>query len=105
MKKLFLMGACLWALGSTPVVAQTTRSEVVVVRMVFNGTRLAMAVSRGEGKTEMTQFDVPSGQLKNAVPLAEAYQRIVAKLTSEGYTLKGMNGDDAYATLVFVKGQ
>lgn len=103
MKKLFFIGACLLALGSTPVLAQTGGLDVVVVRVVFNGARLVMAVSHGEGKTETTQADVPLSQVKNAAPIAEAYQRIIAKLTAEGYTLKGMNGDDAYATLVFVK--
>jgi hypothetical protein len=105
MKKLFFLSACLVALAAQPVMAQTSGADIVVVRLSFNGARLVTAIARGEGKTETTELDVPISPVKTTAPLAEAYQRVLVKLSREGYTLKGMTGGDSFTTIVFAKGQ
>ncbi|MGI4867578.1 MAG: hypothetical protein ACRYFZ_26900 [Janthinobacterium lividum] len=103
MKKFLFLGACLAALASQPVRAQVHAPQVTVVRLTFTGTRLITTISRGEGKTETTDIDVPISIAKNSTPMAEAYQRVLAKLTQEDYLLKGMSGGDAITTVVFMK--
>lgn len=105
MEKLFFIAACLLALGSTPVMAQTGGPDVAVVRISESlAGRVLITVSRGPGQTE-TKVDttIPQNINKNQSPLAEAYQQAVVSMLQQGYTLKGMSGGDNLATLVFVK--
>lgn len=108
MKKLIFFAGCLLALAAQPVLAQTGGADVVVVK-VFEDSGNAMlriAISRGEGKTEVTELK-GGGFGKHIGPSAEACQRIVRQLYQEGYTLKSTFGGDKgdMSTLIFIKGQ
>jgi hypothetical protein len=105
MKKLLFLGACLMALASQPVMAQTGGAQVAVVRLLSSGSHLFVTTTYGVGKTESVDTDVPLSIAKSQKPIAEAYQQVVMKLTQEGYTLKGMSAGDGYTTLIFMKGQ
>jgi hypothetical protein len=104
MKKLLFLGACLVALASQPVKAQTTRPNVVVVQVYYTGMSgiQHIAITRGEGQTEDIEIKgtFPNGSDHKA---AEAYQRVVEKLFSEGYTLKSTFslGTSPNVTLLF----
>jgi hypothetical protein len=105
MKKLVFLGACLLALGSSPVMAQTGGPEVVVVRLFDNGTSVNLVISRGPSKSEKVAFG-SGGRDERLTETAEAYQQLVAKLYQEGYSLKStFTAVNGLATLVFVKGQ
>jgi hypothetical protein len=103
MKKLLFLGACLVALASQPVMAQTGGVDVVVVRVFDNGSSVNLVINRGPGKSEKVFFG-SGGNDKHLADTAEAYQQLIAKLHQEGYGLKStfpaVNG---LATLVFVK--
>jgi hypothetical protein len=102
MKKILFWGACLVALASQPVLAQTSGSEVVVVQVEFTGfDNYRFRISHGEGKTEVyTVKGKDNG-------LAEAVQKQVAQLYQQGYALKGEFRTNGTPTtlMVFVKGQ
>ena len=51
MKKLLFLGACLVALASQPVMAQTGNAEVVVVRLEESLRRVYVSVTRADGKS------------------------------------------------------
>lgn len=108
MKKLLFLGACLLALASQPVMAQTGAPDVVVVK-VYEGTgTLRIVISHGEGKTELIEA-VGGTQKKELIPSAEALQKVITGLCQQGYALKStFGGTQGYAylsTLVFIKGQ
>lgn len=103
MKKLLFLGLCLVALASQPVRAQASGSDIVTVRISAGVGRIYIATSTGLGKTEATEIDVPSYTPKNNAPIADIYQQTIAKLSQQGYTLKGMSGGDSVTTLVFTK--
>jgi hypothetical protein len=105
MKKLLFLGACLLALTSQPVIAQTVRPPVVVVQLYFSGISTHhIAITRGEGQTEDIEFK-DQGTKEHGT--AEAYQRALARLYQEGYTLKSTFslGTLSTVTLVFEKRQ
>lgn len=104
MKKLIFFGACLLALSSQPVLAQTGGTEVVVVRVFEYSGRLQITVSRGEGKTETIQA---KGGEQNQDVGGEALQKVLTGLYQQGYTLKGSVNTYAgsMGTFVFSKGQ
>lgn len=105
MKKLLFLGACLVALASQPVVAQTSGPEVVVVRVFDAGINVHLAINRGKGKTELVTFSSGAND-KHLAEAAEGYQQALFKLYQEGYTLKStFTTSDRLSTLVFVKGQ
>ncbi|RZJ93158.1 MAG: hypothetical protein EOO60_05645 [Hymenobacter sp.] len=85
MKKLLLFGACLVALASQPVKAQVAEPAVITVQVYTGGVSGGyLLICRGEGKTE----EIPFKSTKRYGSI-EAYQRALAKLCQEGYTLKG----------------
>jgi hypothetical protein len=103
MKKLLLLGACLVALASSPVMAQTG-PNVVVVRVTDGLVASQMVIVRGPGKNK--QIDLPLGtNTKGLVSFGEAIQQAIAKLYQEGYSLKSTFGghQGSASTLVFVK--
>jgi hypothetical protein len=105
MKKFFFLGACLVALASSPVKAQTIKPEVIVVQVYSTGIGTGhVAVTRGEDKTEDIEFKVTSAKQHTA---AETYQRVFAQLVQEGYSLKSTiaPGEGGTVTLVFEKRQ
>jgi hypothetical protein len=99
MKKLVFLGACLVALASSPVAAQASAPEVVVVRILNN-----LVIVRPGGKTE--EVDYAGGT--NAKSLTDSgitVQRVITKLYQEGYVLKSTYSGSAVsgATLIFLK--
>jgi hypothetical protein len=102
MKKLLFLGACLVALASQPVMAQTGGPSIVVVRADYaGGLSYRISISRGEGKTEIIEVKDKGNAL------VEAYQKAITQLYQEGYSLKDSFTASAAtgANLVFVKGQ
>ena len=102
MKKLLFLGACLVALNSQPVMAQTGTPEVVVVRVVDSGGRFV--IGRPGGKTEEVSFSSTyssKGLAESAVQLQQA----VAALYQQGYALKSTftGSGGSVSTLIFVK--
>jgi hypothetical protein len=104
MKKLLFLGACLVALASQPVMAQTggAESEVTVVQVEFIGfDNYRFRISHGEGKTEVYTVKAKDNSL------VEAVQKQVAQLYQQGYALKGEFRTNGAGTtmMVFVKGR
>jgi hypothetical protein len=105
MKKLLFLGACLVALASQPVIAQTSVPQVIVVQVYFTGLGTGhLTVTRGEGQTEDIEFKQTN--IKQATE-AETCQRVFEKLYQEGYSLKSTfsPGTGGISTLIFAKGQ
>ena len=103
MKKLLFWGACLVALASQPVMAQTGGSNVIVVRVRDSGVGIELVINRGKGQSELIKFSsgVSDKHLQEA---AEGYQLALAKLYQEGYSLKStFTAAEGLSTLVFVK--
>lgn len=76
---------------------------MVIVQLYYTGLGTQhIAITRGEGQTEDIELKgtPPSGSDHKA---AEAYQRVVEKLASEGYTLKSTFsvGTSPNVTLLF----
>jgi hypothetical protein len=99
-KKLVFLGACLVALASSPVAAQASAPEVVVVVRILNN----LVIVRPGGKTE--EVDYAGGT--NAKSLTDSgitVQRVITKLYQEGYVLKSTYSGSAVsgATLIFLK--
>jgi basic membrane lipoprotein Med (substrate-binding protein (PBP1-ABC) superfamily) len=108
MKKLIFLAACLVVLTSQTVLAQTGGADLVVVKVFEDSgnASLRIAISHGEGKTEVTELK-GGGYGKYIGPSAEACQRVVRQLYQEGYTLKTtFSGDHgSMSTLIFIKEQ
>jgi hypothetical protein len=103
MKKLLFLGACLVALASQPVMAQTG-SDVVVVHFTRGGggaNRFIATIAYESGKTEEQEV---KGDNATEVKFA---QQVIAKLYKQGYSLRGSFAPGFPSTnmLVFVKGQ
>lgn len=85
------------------VMAQVVNPQVVVVQTYYSGVaRLStfhILISRGEGKTDITEVKVTE---KQTPAEAEALQQVVAKLYQDGYVLQGTFGT-RLSNLVFVK--
>lgn len=108
MKKLLFLGACLLALASQPVMAQSPSPEVITVKILDNQYNFSILVTYGEGKNEYVEV-TNSQSIKNRMAKEEAVQHMLSKLYQAGYSLKGTYGagnrSDSVNTLVFVKGQ
>jgi hypothetical protein len=105
MKRLLFLGACLVALASQPVMAQTVEPDVVVVKVRENdGVYLEITIARGAGKLETRLFK--QHDLRDGAG-AELTRQALAQLYQEGYTLTSTyGGGDRYinsSTLVFTK--
>jgi hypothetical protein len=89
MKKRLFLGAYLVAMASSPVLAQTSTSEVAIVQLYFTGINTGhLSLTRTTGTTEA------------------AYQRVFTQLYQEGYSLKStITRAEDVATWIFVKGQ
>ncbi len=103
MQKLFYVVGCLLVLSSSPVLAQTTDPDVVVVRVSEQIGASRMIITRGEGKS--TTIDLPFGySSKTMTESSETYYRVVTGLYKEGYTLTGvLKTGDIYTTILFTR--
>lgn len=87
MKKLLFLGACLVALASQPVVAQTGGTEVAVVQMTeIDRGDLYFVIVRNGVKTEEKVFESVLGK-KGEIDRAEAKQKVLQQLYQQGFTL------------------
>jgi hypothetical protein len=100
MKKILLLGLCLLALSSSPVIAQTGGPGVIVVIVV----PAKAVITREDGKSEV--INIPNGMSnKNLTAHAQWYQKLISKLYQEGYVIKSTFSETDYrTTLIFVKG-
>jgi hypothetical protein len=106
MKKLFFMGACLVALASQPVMAQTGKPDVVVVKVMESMNTMRIVVAQGSGTPQVQELDGGAGA-KSMVSSSQEIQKVVAGLYAQGYSLKSTFGGNqgVLSTLIFVKGQ
>ena len=107
MKNLIVVGACLLALRGSPVLAQATAPDIVVVRVCEYLNTVELALTRGDGKTEYVEFKNGTSQ-KGLVASAEGYYAALFKLYQQGYFLQSTFTSAASpsvsnTTLLFVK--
>lgn len=103
MKKLLFFAACLLALTSQPVLAQTGGADVVTVRLALGAGRIYVVTVTGSGKAEVSEVEIAGLTHKSIGPVTEVYQQTILKFSQQGYKLKGMSGGDNVTTLVFMK--
>ena len=109
MKKLLFLGACLVALASQPVMAQTGVVPSVAVVSIWypgDGNQPYLQIDR-DGKTERTtvlSLGIGEKITSNTVEArAKALRQTVIKLYKEGYVLKASLGHKEVDELIFVK--
>ena len=108
MKKIVLLGACLWALAG-PAHAQVGAPSIVVVRIRDYKTSALVFITRGEGKTEKIEIDGKWLSLdKSMTAVSEGYYKVIDKLYQEGYILQNSGGvsdpsTGGVLTYIFVK--
>jgi hypothetical protein len=90
----------------SPVAAQTTTPEVIVVQTYYTGTnKIEVVVASGGEKLEASSFNCFEKKDDRQGAGAAGYQQVFAKLYQQGYALKSTfsPGNGAVSTLVFVK--
>jgi hypothetical protein len=98
MKKLLFLGACLVALASQPVMAQTGTADVVVVKLHRTSSRTGhILISRGSSASE----DIEYIDNKPAME-SEALQVAFAKLYQQGYRLRSTLGLSVLNSPLFI---
>jgi hypothetical protein len=112
MKKLVCLGACLVALASQPVMAQTGGADVVIVKVRENYSYMELNIARTGSKPEKRVFKSKElkelGDGSEASGIAEATRRLLADLAQQGYSLTstyGSSSEFSATTLVFTKRQ
>ncbi|GAB3244807.1 hypothetical protein GCM10027346_42800 [Hymenobacter seoulensis] len=101
MKKLFYVLGFLLLCSTCPVLAQT-EPDIVVVHI--NTAARKVAITRGEGKTEITEFRTRFGSDKYLSDVNEAYYTTIKKLLGEGYVLQErLDSVPTASTLLFVR--
>jgi hypothetical protein len=86
MKKLLFLGACLVALASQPVMAQTSGPDVVIVRVEesYSG-KLKLFVERAGQETEAIVFEETKKE-----NMGKGYYPFLNKLYQQGYQMQGI---------------
>jgi opacity protein-like surface antigen len=130
MKKLLFLGACLVALASSPVMAQTNKvqveswhtelaqtggSDVVVVKVTESYGRIEFFIARAGRKPEHREFGFKQlkdkGEDRFYNGSAEYTRSLLMELAQQGYNLTttytsgGVAGGPGPTTLVFTKRQ
>ncbi len=109
MKKLILLGGCLWAFAASPAKAQTGHPDVVVVKVLESQLATRIIVARSWGLPD--EMEVKTGFAGNEATMAkesaEKIQEVLGKLYQQGYAIKGTfsSSNGGPSTLVLVKGQ
>ena len=91
MKKCLFLGACLLAVASQPVMAQTSTVDIIVVKVLEGNGLLHFDIARPGSKPEHREFS--ARQLKekgegNHLSGQAVYTRdLLVELTQQGYTL------------------
>ena len=106
MKKLLLLGGCLWALAAQPARAQS-HPDVVVLKVLESQLATRIVIARGWGFPE--ELNVTAGLTGNEATVAQEsakkIQQVLTKLYEQGYAIKSTFGGSAggSSTLVLVK--
>lgn len=85
MKKLFFIGACLVALVSQPVMAQTGAPDLVVVKVDETPSFLRFSIARGQQEPEEVQIN-----LGKAMKVSVAYYTTLSKFYAQGYVVQAL---------------
>ena len=109
MKRLFFLGACLVALASSPVLAQTNGPQVAVVRITEYPGTVYISLTKEEGRSEQWKFESGSTG-KRLDDSGQGYYKLLADLYRQGYRLQStvsanVSPDVSRTTMVLVKGQ
>jgi hypothetical protein len=92
MKKLLFLRACLVALASQPVMAQTGGADVVVVKVLEGGTSTELYIARPGSKPEQRVFKYKElselGNGKSTGGEAEVLRRLLVEFAQQGYSLR-----------------
>jgi flagellar hook assembly protein FlgD len=109
MKKLIVLAACLLALTSQPVLAQTGGPDVVVVRVEEYSGHAHLTIERAGKEPEEIEFNW-NPKVGKGERASKGYYDALAKLYQQGYqvqaTIPGAtsnSGTLTYTTLVFIK--
>jgi hypothetical protein len=104
MKKLLLLGGGLLALSGHPMRAYASDPDIVVVRVWDNPGYVRVVITRGEGKSEVMEFE-NGFSAKNMTSSGAGYFKVYHQLYQEGYVLQStVSGSGGYSsTLLFVK--
>jgi hypothetical protein len=115
MKKLLFLGACLVALTSQPVTAQTGGTDIVVVKVSEAGLYLHFDIARPDSKPEHREFNLKQMKEKGdgytIGGRAEFTRILLVELAQQGYALTTTyssnegSGGSGPTTLVFTKRQ
>jgi hypothetical protein len=112
MKKLLFLGACLMALASQPVLAQTGGADIVVVKVRETYSYMELNIARPGSKPEKRVFKSKElkelGDGNEPSGIAEATRRLLADLAQQGYSLTSTYGSSSElspTTLIFTKKQ
>jgi hypothetical protein len=111
MKKLLFLGACLVALASQPVMAQTGGADIVIVKVTDYNTGLEFDIARTGSKPEHREYSAKQvkekGEGRYNSGTAEYTRSLLMELSQQGYTLTNTYspGFAAPQTLVFTKRQ
>ena len=86
--------------------AQTGGADVVIVKTFEVSGVTRIAISHGEGKTEIVEAP-GGGSKKDLTDSSEALHKVITGLYRQGYALKNTFGGNqgSGSTLIFVKGQ
>lgn len=109
MKKLLLLGGCLWALAAQPASAQTGSADVVVVKVLESPLATRIIIARSSGFPD--EYDIKASLAGNEATVAresaQKMQEILTKLYDQGYAVRSTfgGGDGGHSTLVLVKGR
>jgi hypothetical protein len=85
MKKFLFLGACLVALATQPVMAQTGGADLVVVHVQESSRSLSFSIARGQRQPEEIEI-----KLGKEVKMASGYYTVLSKFYSQGYVLQAV---------------
>ena len=112
MKKLLLLGGCLWALAALPASAQAGSADIVVVKVLESPLVTRIIIARSSGFPDELEIKAGfAGLASNEAAVArestQKMQEILTKLYDQGYAVRSTfgGGDGGHSTLVLVKGQ
>jgi hypothetical protein len=115
MKKPLFLGACLVALASQPVLAQTGGADIVVVKVIESYGLLQVHIARAGSKPELREFGFKQLKEKGETNFfngsAEYTRSLLVELAQQGYILtttypgSGNGGPAGPTTLIFTKRQ
>jgi len=109
MKKLILLSGCLWAFAAQPARAQTSHSDVVVVKVLESRLVTRIVIARSWGIPE--ELEITAGLTGSEATVVEEsakkMQQVLTKLYEQGYAIKSTfgGGQGSPSTLVLVKEQ